>query len=129
LRSALINIEIRRAARPLLLPLMSAGTSDSPAELGERAERLVTEHLGGSAEATGGLRSILARGGLDEEALAATALARSLDAVEQIERMLTSSERRRNQTLRDIEQHRLAVAHRTREVSDAIIEEVVVEAP
>jgi hypothetical protein len=96
-------------------------------QLGDQAEELVREHLGGSAEATATLQARLAHAGLDVNALAAMALDRNLDKVEQIERLLANAERRRNQILREIDQRRLTFAQRLRDVSDAIIEEAVVE--
>jgi len=121
--ASLMTIGMRRMARKLLCPLMSnEGAADQ--ELAENAEELVLDHLAGKGDATKKLQELLTRGGLDLDALSAMSLKDNLDAFERLDRMLASQEKRRMQTLREVEMHQAILAERMRQASNQVIDEV-----
>jgi hypothetical protein len=62
--------------------------------------------------------AILAKAGLTMDAMMAQTLARNIDGVERIDRLVASAEARRNVALREIDRHRAALGAALRQAAD-----------
>jgi hypothetical protein len=118
LKVALLDARAHSGVKAVLTPLIGSALAHELAFRASRsdpeARRKVVEHL--------------ASAGLSLEAASAETLCQNLDAIERIDRMISSAEARRANMLREIERHRgtLAAALRraTEEPEDAEFREV-----
>lgn len=84
-----------------------------------KSSKLASGWALGKPSARNRVRAILKRMGLDEEAITAQTLAREIDVIERIDRMIMSSGSRRNAILREMDR-RHEFVQRLRETSDRI---------
>ena len=93
-------------------------------ERATKAEKLVLDHLGGDADATSTLVAVLKRGDLTLDALSAELVRDNLEALERLDRMEASLERRRMSILREVEVRRAILAERMRNASKKNFDDV-----
>ena len=123
IRSSLMTIGMQRAGRKLLASLMPPEEGDE-FERATKAEKLVLDCLGGDADATKTLVTVLKRGDLTLDALSAMSVSDNLEALERLDGMEAGLERRRMSILREVEQRRAILAERMRNASKKNFDDV-----
>jgi hypothetical protein len=86
----------------------------------KKADHFAQEWASGRAGARREFAGMLKKAGLTMDDVMAEALAKEIDSFERFDRMLASSEARRNNALREIERHRAALGAAVRQAIDEI---------
>lgn len=123
IKATSITIGMQRAGRKLLASLMPPEEGNE-FERATKAEKLVLDYLGGDADATKTLVTVLKRGDLTIDALSAMSASDNLEALERLDRMGASLERRRMSILREVEMRRAILAERMRNASKKYVDDV-----
>ncbi len=123
IKATSITIGMQRAGRKLLVSLMPPEEGNE-FERATKAEKLVLDYLGGDADATKTLVTVLKRGDLTLDALSAMSVSDNLEALERLDRMGASLERRRMSILREVEMRRAILAERMRNASKKYVDNV-----
>jgi hypothetical protein len=111
------------AARQRLSELIT--TSPDPSS----ARKLVTNWASHEPDAVAKVDATLARAGMTMEEVTAEILARKLDEVERIDRMVAGAEARRNMALREIDRHRATLGAALRQAADEVLDAEFKEIP
>jgi hypothetical protein len=119
-KTAIINIGFLAALENLLSQLLKR-PDDSHSSVRDQAEALALSWFT-DQEARKKVSGLLDQFGLEEFAIEAEAIRRSLSELESIERLLSSLESRRNKSLRCIGQYREGLGRQLREASDRMID-------
>jgi hypothetical protein len=119
-KTAIINMGFRAALENLLSQLLKR-PDDFHSNVRDQAEALALSWFT-DQEARKRVSALLDQFGLEEFAIEAEAIRRSLSELESIERLLSSLESRRNKALRCIGQYRESLGRQLREASDRMIE-------
>jgi hypothetical protein len=119
-KTAFVNIGFRAALENLLSQLLKR-PDDFHSSVRDQAEALALSWFT-DTEARARVSVLLDQFGLEEFAIEAEAIRRSLSELESIERLLSSLESRRNKALRCIGQYREGLGRQLREASDRMIE-------
>jgi hypothetical protein len=118
-KAVVINVAFREALEDLLTKLMrDPGRPEFPVR--DRAEELAVQWF--KDQKDDDVARVLSRFGLDESAIEAEAIRRSVAEIELIDRMLASLEARRSRALRYISEYRATLAVRLRENASRILE-------
>jgi hypothetical protein len=118
-KTAIVNIGFRAALENLLSQLLKR-PDNFHSNVRDQAEALALSWFT-DQEARKRVSVLLDQFGLEEFAIEAEAIRRSLSELESIERLLSSLESRRNKALRCIGQYREGLGRQLREVSDRMI--------
>jgi hypothetical protein len=84
------------------------------------AEELAKSWVRNDIKARKEVKKLLASPDLTMDAAAAQTLALKIDEIERIDRLIMSTEARRNAVLREVDRHRASVAHGLRQAADNI---------
>ncbi len=124
-------LRLRRAKNGILRASMGAGVNGVLASLGHEffeSKQLSKDWAAGDRNARKDVVAILRKAGLTMGEVTAETLDRKIDSFERLDRMLGSSEARRNNALREIDRHREAVSGAVRksieEIEDADFRDV-----
>jgi hypothetical protein len=123
-------LRLRRAKSGILKTSMGAGMNGVLASLGYgfESQQLSQDWAAGDKSARKNVEAILCKAGLTMGEVTAETLDRKIDSFERLDRMLGSSEARRNNALREIDRHREAVSGALRrsieEIEDADFRDV-----
>ena len=119
-------LRLRRLKAGLLRMACSAGVESVAQKVGCKAAPMISAYgfskdwMSGDTEARKQFDGALKKAGLGMEDVLAEALSSKIDAFERIDRMLASSEARRNNALREIDRHRSALGAAVRQAMDEV---------
>jgi hypothetical protein len=134
-KANLLQSSLHEGLRKILEPLMSELTSSmvfpemGPEEDGDPVGDLAKRWARRQPKALKQVERVLASAALTMEAVTAQTFALKLDEVERIDRLLSSSEARRNNSLREIDRHRETLSTKLRLAAQEAEEFEFVEVP
>ena len=117
IKAACINSGTPRASRAILGPIAGIAEAFCKLNEGNCIEDLVRNSLGGDEKASKTVDALLHGGGLERDALTAASFCEQIKIIENIERMQSGVDRRRDQLLHEIERRRFALSQQLREAS------------
>jgi hypothetical protein len=118
-RAALQQLDHKGALETLLVQVLQCeGAADSRG----RAATLAQGYAAGDWQAIGLVQDVLARNGIDTDAVGARVLRNHLNSIERIDRMIAATDLRRDAILAGLEQKREGRARRLRQVPAETIE-------
>ncbi len=121
-KTALIQSGRRQAVEELLLEYLEL--DGRPADRSDKCKFLSLGWSAGNDDFAPVIEQELGQHGIDMDAIMARAMALKLDEIQQIDKLMSAAETRRDKALKNIERHRDGLERRRDRISDADFEEL-----
>ena len=122
MNGSVIDLGVHQNGLKLVLPLMSVASSDETSAIADGGRQLLAGYLAGERDAVVRVEELLTTAGLDLGALTAAAFEAKVATCQQIDRMMDSRKKQRDQAMRYLERRAEARAARLKADDGAVRE-------
>ena len=127
IKSAFFDNELYRSGSQIVGELLEDEAGGFLMNAERNARQLIIGSTTGDPASQSQLQTLLEENGLNHNSILSHALVRRLHDIERLEKLMSSAERRRDDTLKSIERRRQSLASRLQEEANNLIEELELE--